>query len=1554
MSDKKLLKVKKRMSMHKIIVISLFLFSLNSILSQSFSDNREKFIKELQKSLSGFADKEQNDFVKKELTTILMVGSKFPESYFKKLVQTCNLMEEKKLKPVPEIYNYIFSVYSFIENNQPESSYDAWHSSIDKLLEARNVSRFKDFIEVSAGFFSERSLHKASNFDWYYKGGSYSFEYTDKPFIRCENGNLVCLVENSGARKKDDKYVDSIVVYGTNGVYDPILRKWEGTGGTITWEKVGFNKNETFAEIRGYNFSLKSSNFNCDTVTLTTPYFDKPILGQLSERAFKINREEDKIFPKFISFNKNHSIKQIVEDVDYKGGFSLEGGNFVGLGSGAEPSSLIVYRNAKEFIKVQSRLLTVNDKKILSRASQISIYIGLEDSIYHPGVDFTYLLDKKVIEFTRGQRGLSEAPFTNSYHQVDMFVPKLVWKKDAQEIDFTYDFGVSQEQRIARLESRDYFDGRLYDQLQTMENVHPLVSIFNYCTKYDEFNINEGKLASAMNKTVEQAKPEILKLASLGFITYDPETKNVSVNQKVINFINSRSGKKDYDNLNFISDMRPKSLSQYTDKEIKNDPNLARVDEIYKRQNKERSNLKNFGVFSLSTMEINLDAVDQVEISQAQNTIVYPENGKIVLKKNRDFDFNGWMTSGKLEINALAANYVYEKHKINLLKTNQTAFRVRPLTEKDGKQSILMGSVISEIQGEILVNQPDNRAGLNKKITEYPKLNSTKPTKVFYNQKNIYKGAYDSTRFYYELEPFTLDSLTNFKESSLRFKGQLVSAGIFPSFKEDLLIMPDYSFGFSTKTPEGGYDFYSKKGKYDNKIVLSNNGLQGAGVINYIESSSTSKLFTFLPDSTIGYAQFINRPVDEGIQFPDVTCENAYVAYIPEEGVLKASSTNKLLIMFKEEVKMRGTVIIRPEGMKGMGIMNLPTSNLGSDDFDFTRWAAIADTANFNLKNKYPEDDEDPLSFKTENVKANVDFSTRKGTFLSNTGSTVVELPINQYICKMDFFTWFMDEEEIEMAAKKGDEVDLAADLDLTGSNFYSTHPDQDSLNFRAPIAKFTLKEKTVYCSKTEYIDVADARIFPDSMKVTIRKKARMDPLDNSVIVANYITKYHRFINAKTRIQARRAYTSEADYPYYDYDSVERIIHMSKIYLDSSFETTAIGKVTSKQGFKLSKEFDYYGDVKIVAILPLISFSGATRINHECEKFEKSWMSFEASIDPKNIQIPVSADMKTLEGNPITAGIVWRDSRVPDSIRLYPTFLSALKDPKDPVLITSSGVLQYDALMGEFQIASKEKLINRGEKGNFIALHTESCSLNGDGKIDLGMDYGDVKLDAIGVVNYNQENNKTSMNVTARIDMPIDKNSFESVAGRIKAIEELKPMDFGSTTIEQALVEWTDVKTADKFKSDYTLKGEVRSIPDPLEKAIVLTGLRLESFNDKKLEEKGLITTSESVAIVNMYGKAVLKYVPLKAFFQQIYSGNASGDKLGLFISIPSGSDYYFDYEMGKKNGELKIITTDNTYQSTLEGIKDDKRKSGNFKYEYSSNTIFLSKFKRLFGNEEE
>jgi hypothetical protein len=299
------------------------------------------------------------------------------------------------------------------------------------------------------------------------------------------------------------------------------------------------------------------STFQADSVLLTSPYFQKPTLGTISDRAFIINREEDRIYPQFNSYERRLSIKGIRENIDFEGGFSLQGASFVGMGAPQIPAKIVVMREGIPFVKASAQQIYIYPQKISMNNASITLKLNTGDSITHPGLRFDFDIEKKTMELTRTTSGSGQSPFSDSYHKLDIYVSKISWKYGEQDLMFTFDYGTSQEQRFARFESMNYFDERLFDRLQGLQSTHPLASLSAYCFKYDEYILTEGKAATALGLFVDQAKPVLLELATYGFLNYDVEAKIVTINPKTENFVLSKAGKRDFDNVLFVSDFRP-------------------------------------------------------------------------------------------------------------------------------------------------------------------------------------------------------------------------------------------------------------------------------------------------------------------------------------------------------------------------------------------------------------------------------------------------------------------------------------------------------------------------------------------------------------------------------------------------------------------------------------------------------------------------------------------------------------------------------------------------------------------------------------------------------------------------------------------------------------------------------------------------------------------------------------------------------------------------------------------------------------------------------------
>ena len=95
----------------------------------------------------------------------------------------------------------------------------------------------------------------------------------------------------------------------------------------------------------------------------------------------------------------------------------------------------------------------------------------------------------------------------------------------------------------------------------------------------------------------------------------------------------------------------------------------------------------------------------------------------------------------------------------------------------------------------------------------------------------------------------------------------------------------------------------------------------------------------------------------------------------------------------------------------------------------------LADTSEFRLVSD--NDQLDALSFKTQNLNARVDFTNRVGEFKSNSGESFVTFPENQYICYMDQFNWYMDNDNLEMENSKQAQSDINIDTDLDFPIFF-------------------------------------------------------------------------------------------------------------------------------------------------------------------------------------------------------------------------------------------------------------------------------------------------------------------------------------------------------------------------------------------------------------------------------------------------------------------------------------------------------------------------------------
>lgn len=168
---------------------------------------------------------------------------------------------------------------------------------------------------------------------------------------------------------------------------------------------------------------------------------------------------------------------------------------------------------------------------------------------------------------------------------------------------------------------------------------------------------------------------------------------------------------------------------------------------------------------------------------------------------------------------------------------------------------------------------------------------------------------------------------------------------------------------------------------------------------------------------------------------------------------MNATNKDSLFALLNGQATAKGTLTLSHRNVFLDGKLFLANAILESRRNIIKHHICDADSSDFSLKSV----ELSGLAFDTKNFKSHIDFEKRNGTFSSNGDGSLVEFPVNQYVCFMDNFKWFMDKSELELGgaenAKSGNDQ-----IDLDGPEFISVHPKQDSLRFRHHEQSLTIK----------------------------------------------------------------------------------------------------------------------------------------------------------------------------------------------------------------------------------------------------------------------------------------------------------------------------------------------------------------------------------------------------------------------------------------------------------------------------------------------------------------
>jgi hypothetical protein len=1397
---------------------------------------------------------------------------------------TGEILEKARVRSRNGFLAYLETAQQLIET--PDSAlWWEFHGMIEGMAAKRSWARdLPEFLMAGPDLVRENTIASSSAATWKVDDARLHMECDTLPIVHFTRGTLV------GIAKGDTVRIEEVM-----GYWVPGSDRFTGDGGRITWRGTTYDPEKNFTELPPFEVKLTGSNFQVDSAELHTELFPQPLDGRLIVKLQNVRDSSDRTYPRFESYNRQLRLKDVEPGVDFEGGIVLKGSQIAGTGTLESPARLNIYREDTLFVEAQALEFLFTENGIHSPEVGFGLYFA-EDTLRHPQVRFRYDKNKQRFSFLRPEEGLGQQPFYDSFHEVDIQVEGLFWEKGSPTVTFGPLIRSSISSGIVA--SGDFFKKEAFDAMMGISGIHPLVELNDFLRQTGRMAFTTQDYALFIRLGETQARMILLDLANSGYVTLDPETWYCTVEEKTLRHLANNSGRKDYDVLRFSSN-------------VKGMPNAE---------------------LSLLSNRLTVQGIDRIQLSDSQSVVIYPREGRVILKENRGFEFDGRVQAGNFTFKGEGFDFNYEEFAIALQAVEQVAIQVDDPEELDAYGDPVKRSVqskLEQVSGTLYVDHPNNRSGLRSEaFPQYPVFNSDETSFVFYDDPRIHAGAYKREDFYYAVEPFEFKELDSFSEEDLNFNGTLISAGILPDINQPLQLMEDRSLGVATDTPPGGDPLYGGMARFTSGVTLDLGGLQGGGEIDFLTAHVEGDNFVFLPDSAIGKASEVINQANSVADVPQVSGTNAQMSFVPGERTLRLQTRRDSMTFYDNEARFAGTWALTDDGMAGDGDFAFYGARLGSQDFDLNERQILADTAAFEIRGMQTG----LLAFATDNVSADIQFDDRVGDFETNGGETRIDLPENQYYCYMDAFRWFMEKSEVELSTQRTASKDLVIDTseDKELSNFVSYHPNQDSLHFLSPRARYNVETSVIQCNDIKEIAVADARIIPDSGHIVVRKRARIDPLTGAEVIANDVTRYHRIFDADIEILGRLAYRGSGTTLYKDLNDASFPIQLTAIAVDSAYNTMASGEISESDVFMLSPAFQFEGDVELLASQRELNFDGAVKLAHVCPDLASEWLEFRATIDPKEVLIPVDAAPVNRTNRDLISGIVLSGE---SPFTGYPAFLSLQQDKQDRALVRATGSLRFDRKDQRYVISGPDKWRQEDLPGSLVELKREGCALRAVGPTEMPYDFGMIEDGMVGET-WVDADGKLRWKGSMALDFLFDDELLGTIAQSMPTWPRAQPLSIFDANYEYTLREWVGLERTDGLMADLSLSGTFKKLPKDLQHTMFFTDLELvwDPYEESFVSE-GLI------GVVSLGTHQVYQKVQGKIEWTR----SRSGDMMRIYMHGDDMNYYFFDYKLGMMN----VTTRDQGFIDALAEIKPDKRRVKGEGRERFSYQIMMSRKKR-------
>jgi hypothetical protein len=1189
-------------------------------------------------------------------------------------------------------------------------------------------------------------------------------------------------------------------------------------------------------------------------------------------------------------------------------------------------AQLTIFRNGEPAMNLRANEFVLDLERLVSKRTEVALYLKKTDSITHPSVDVIYDVDSSQVTLMLDPKDkLSHQAFLSPYHNFFLYFDAIKWKQNTDVIEFTSI--IDKENQSSAIESKDFFKKQRWDQFKGVLPFNPIGAIYRYAQLHEGQAIFPEAITEEykLSEVIDALKFALIDVEGSGYIQYNRQTGEITPLPKLLDWAKAARGRKDYDAIQVISQVKSGNNAE----------------------------------LNMNTMEIAMKGVAFFPLSDSQFVRVLPNHQEVTVKKNRDLQFDGTVAAGKLnfygritpdsmDMSKLPGKFTfqYENYKVLVDSLDSLRFilvRNPPLGYVYSPlQRALRATTIEGVTGAIYINKPTNKNGLEAH-PEYPVFDSYTKSYIYWAKEGVRDGVYTKDKLYFSIDPFVLDSLEDFKESALSFEGEFYSSEIFPKIRQRLAVMEDFTLGMKDVTPpDTGYAAYDNKGRFIGEIKLDGGGLSSKGQMNFLHTVAKSDSFQMFFDSVKAVTNQFQMPggMHEGAYFPELQANAVQYTWLTKKDQIELETMNngEPIVMFGGEGTFEGKLVITKEGLRGSGKVKLGNVVVESDDIVFGEKDFQANKGTFTVND--PNNASKRL-FIAKDSKISYDVSKHHSSFVSeDVGQANIAFPEQKYRSSLGKGEYDRTTNDVRLESLSVKPVQ---------NYFYTYDPLQDSLAYQANQAHYNFDQQRIEIEGVPYIYVADAKITPDSGHVEVKPNGLMQKLENAVVEANQVTNYHRMYEATVEIVHSKRYSGKSKYDYQTVMEQQQYITMAEMSVQGDSMTIAKGEIPEDQKFYLTDRIFFKGSTRLEAKDKYMRFTGQVKIDSENPFFADKWFNFDDVVNPDSVFVAID---KAQLGKLVVGLHFIKRNRV-----YYSTFLGLKKAVEDADVALAEGGLTFDRATGEFRIGPKKKLTGQEYRGTTSSLDDKNNIITTVGKLKLPYNFAKSTIEMELAGKWRDDVDKkdvTSDLIGNFIFNCIPKEAWTKLSDKAKVVTAINTtIDWNAQAFREGLAEFLDPKETqeDKNMKEFIAQVEKSLTYNDIKPAKVVPGsLLLSGIGFRFDRELKSLWYSGEIGVLGINQEPINKLTTSNSKIEYTKgkitpTGVTNVDTLRIYLEFGEYDWVYFELS----GDALYTISSDvDGYNAVLRAEREKRKKNEGYRFELSDEAAkdeYLTKF---------